>query len=181
MRASLIVISKCWLKTKTPALYFWEKGTTFNPKLRFAVFHSIAFSTKPYIIGLPSKTMFQPDNSDTQIIFLSRRHIFQLGKVVILIEFFCLLSICFALLIQIALYHCFSACFCFSGKRMRTFSVHYFDKVFTTFLFRYSLSVCISDIHEIFGKDFGTFCLRNKTFSATDCDNSCFMVYIIVI
>ena len=67
MSGSLKVIFKRWLKTKTPALYIGEKGTTFNPKLRFAVFHSIAFSTKPYIIGLPSKTMFQPDNSDTRL------------------------------------------------------------------------------------------------------------------
>lgn len=66
MRASLIVIFKCWLKTKPRALYIWEKGTTFNPKLRFVVFHSIAFSTKPNIIGLPTKTMFQPENSNTQ-------------------------------------------------------------------------------------------------------------------
>lgn len=65
MRASLIVIFKCWLKTKPRALYIWEKGTTFNPKLRFVVFHSIAFSTKPNIIGLPTKTMFQPENSNT--------------------------------------------------------------------------------------------------------------------
>ena len=65
LRASLIVIFKCWLKTKPRALYIWEKGTTFNPKLRFVVFHSIAFSTKPNIIGLPTKTMFQPENSNT--------------------------------------------------------------------------------------------------------------------
>ena len=47
-------------------LHWGRKKSTFNLQLRFAVYQSNAFSTKPNTLGLSTMTKFQPENSNTR-------------------------------------------------------------------------------------------------------------------
>ena len=56
------------------SLHWGRKKSTFNLQLRFAVYHSNAFSTKPNTLGLSTMTKFQPENSNTHNFLLPLSH-----------------------------------------------------------------------------------------------------------